>query len=308
MNQTNAIRGGLYGLLVGDAVGVPYEFKAPANIPEKDLIDIIPPVGYKRSHSGVPIGSWSDDGSQALCLLASLLEHQSVNMNDLMEKFANWYQYGYMAINGKTYDCGIQTANAIGKYLSGVPAEQSAKNDERSNGNGALMRTLPLVLWHQGTDDELIDNAFKQSHVTHAHIRSKLCCALYCLWARYILQGGNIQESYQRAVDFLYQKYQHNIIELTELNEDIQPFNFENVSGSGYVVDCLKTAYIALQEPTFKDVIQKSIQFGYDTDTTACVAGGIAGLYYGFDQIPQHWIEHLLGKDIVEELLSPLLT
>lgn len=152
----------------------------------------------------------------------------------------------------------------------------------------------------------MIADAFAQSHITHAHLRAKLCCALYCLWAKYVLHSDDIETSYQRAVDFLYKKYVNNAPYLNEFNQHIKPFDFSEVTGSGYVVDCLKTAYVALQEPTFKAVIQRAIQFGNDTDTTACVAGGIAGLYFGFDGIDQDWVQTLLGKEIVDEMLAQL--
>lgn len=307
MHKINAIRGGLYGLLIGDAAGVPYEFHAPSQIPAKHLIEMTPPDDFDRSHPSVAVGTWSDDGSQALCLLASLLENQAVDAEDLMQKFADWYIEGYLAINRKTFDCGVQTADAIRKYvLHQLPANSVANDDEYSNGNSSLMRVLPLVLWHNGSDDDLIADAFAQSHITHAHLRAKLCCALYCLWAKYVLHGDDIKTSYQRAVDFLYKKYANNAPYLNELNQHIKPFDFSEVTGSGYVVDCLKTAYVALQEPTFKAVIQRAIQFGNDTDTTACVAGGIAGLYFGFDGIDQDWVQTLLGKEIVDEMLAQL--
>lgn len=84
--------------------------------------------------------------------------------------------------------------------MIGTPLENVANNDELSNGNGALMRVLPLAIWHQGTDEQLIQDAYAQSHITHAHLRSKVCCALYCLWARAILNGLNIDEAWSAAV------------------------------------------------------------------------------------------------------------
>src|SRR5579864_6109709 len=79
--QFNAELGGLVGLLVGDAVGVPYEFHSPEQIPPRDQIEMTTPVGFRRSHAGVPVGTWSDDGSQTLCLLATS-GHQSVRAHE----------------------------------------------------------------------------------------------------------------------------------------------------------------------------------------------------------------------------------
>lgn len=312
-NLHNHMRGAIYGLLIGDAVGVPYEFNSPSNLPPIEKIDMIPPADFKRTYLDIPIGTWSDDGSQALCLLASLLHCQKLDQNDLMNRFANWYNVGYMAVDNQVFDVGIQTAQAIRNYLNKVPIKNCASDDEQANGNGSLMRTLPLAIWHclQNTsDDQLIADAYAQSHVTHAHLRSKICCALYCVWAKTILQGKTINDSYRMATDKLYAIFQtrEETGELAELDFFIRPKEIDNVSGSGYVVDCLKSAYVALQQPTYETVIKKAISLGNDTDTTACVAGGIAGLYFGFDNIPQAWRTQLREKETVEILLTDLLS
>lgn len=309
----NQIKGGIYGLLIGDAVGVPYEFNHPNLLPPIANIDMIPPADFKRTYSSIPIGTWSDDGSQALCLLASLLHCQKLDRNDLMNRFANWYNVGYMAVDNHTFDVGVQTAQAIRNYLQGKDLLKCASNDEYANGNGSLMRTLPLAIWHSlkdTSDEQLIADAYAQSHVTHAHLRSKICCGLYCLWAKYILQGQTINDGWQKAVDTLYAIFdtREDTGELNELDFFIRPNEIDNVSGSGYVVDCLKSAYVALQETSYENVIKKAISLGNDTDTTACVAGGIAGLYFGFDGIPQTWVQQLREKETIEPLIEQLLT
>lgn len=307
MNKEQRIKGGIYGLLIGDAVGVPYEFHSAENLPRYDFIDMIPPSNFDRTYPDIKVGTWSDDGAQALCLLASLLETHQLDLNDLMHRFSNWYQHGYMAVGGKVFDVGIQTANAIRLYLQGISVMHVASNDELANGNGALMRVLPLAIWHQGKDQDLVEAAYLQSHVTHAHLRSKVCCAIYCLWARYILQGQAINAAWERSIDYLRNLYQRNSDELEQLEFFIRPEDLGNCRGSGYVVDCLKSAYLALQEKDYQSTIQRAIAFGNDTDTTACVAGGIAGLYYGFNHIPKCWVNLLREKNIADDLIEKLV-
>lgn len=306
IDRKQRIRGGIYGLLVGDAVGVPYEFNPPENLPRSNEIDMTPPRDFLRTYTNVPIGTWSDDGAQALCLLASLLHHQKLDLTDLMNRFANWYKNGYMAVDGAVFDVGVQTATAIQAYLQGASVMDVASDDEHANGNGSLMRVLPLAIWHQGTDMELVEAAYMQSHVTHAHLRSKVCCAIYCLWARYVLQGQEINEAWEESIHFLRGLYQRNPQELEQLDFFIRPEDFGNCRGSGYVVDCLKSAYVALQEKDYRSTIKRAIEFGNDTDTTACVAGGIAGLYYGENEIPSDWMVKLREKEMVEELIQKL--
>src|SRR5262245_40702865 len=104
-----AVLGGLYGLLVGDAVGVPYEFSDPRELPALELIEAPPLDGFRRAHPGAPRGAWSDDGAQALCLLASLLYCGRLDIEDLGRRLVNWWDWGYMAVDGAVFDIGGQT-------------------------------------------------------------------------------------------------------------------------------------------------------------------------------------------------------
>jgi ADP-ribosylglycohydrolase len=173
--------GGLVGLLVGDAVGVGYEFRAPERIPSRDQIEMTTPVEFMRSHAGVPVGTWSDDGAQALCLLASLLERGKLSLTDFAGRLLKWLDHGYMAVGGDVFDVGIQTAEALRKLRDGVSPLESGGASEMDNGNGSLMRVLPLALCHTGTDEALVRDAHLQSMPTHAHPRSLIACAFYCL-------------------------------------------------------------------------------------------------------------------------------
>jgi len=308
MTKQDQLKGAIYGLLVGDAVGVSYEFLLAEQLPAYDQIEMLPPNNFAKTYPHIPVGTWSDDGAQALCLLDSLLYKNKMDTEDFMKRICNWYQCGYMAVDFQVFDVGVQTAEAIRNYLSGVPLLQVANNDVLANGNGSLMRVLPLAIWHQGSDIQLIEDAYAQSHVTHAHLRSKVCCALYCLWARSILNGLDIAAAWSDAVTKLRAYLKDKPDDLEQLEYYIRPDELEKGTGSGYVVDCLKSARYALQQTTYQDVIKTAIAFGRDTDTTACVAGGIAGLYFGFDSIPESWLAQLRAKDLVEPLLAKLLS
>ena len=300
--RPDLIHGGLYGLLVGDALGVPYEFQAAGSLPGFAEIEMQPPPGFARSHPRVPPGFWSDDGAQALCLLASLLYRGRLDLDDLGRRLLNWRNVGYLAAGGRVFDVGIQTSRALDALESGVPAAEAGPAGERDNGNGSLMRVLPLTLWHRGTDAELFRDAARQSLVTHGHPRAQLCCALYCLWARRTLEGH--AEAWSAAV--------HTVRELcdpalrAELEEHIRPESEPGGNGSGYVVDCLHSAREALQEKTFEAVVKRAVLFGNDTDTTAAVAGGIAGARFGLSSIPGRWLDSLADREVVESFARQL--
>jgi ADP-ribosyl-[dinitrogen reductase] hydrolase len=300
------IEGGLVGLLVGDALGVPYEFHFPQSIPPLAEIEFSPPRGFNRAHGGVPPGTWSDDGAQALVLLASLLEHGRLDVEHFGRGLVDWYESGYMAVDGDVFDVGIQTSQAIGALRAGAKAIEAGRTDEQANGNGSLMRVLPLALWHRGTDAELVADAHAQSLPTHGHPRSQVCCALYCLWARRTMEGA--EDAWQEAVSTLRSVYGRDSAEYAELEHSIRPDEEGQVHGSGYVVDCLRSARWAVGQGDYEQAVKAAVTLGHDTDTTACVAGGIAGLRDGVEAIPERWRQDLRGRELLTPLLDQLLT
>ena len=293
------------GLLVGDALGVPYEFHPPEQIPAFWLIEFEPPTGFNRAHKGVSVGTWSDDGAQALALLASLLQWGGLDLDDLGQKLVDWYQQGYMAVDSQVFDVGVQTGSALRRLMQGVPAAKAGANNENANGNGSLMRVLPLALWHRGSDTDLVDDAQRQSLVTHGHLRSQICCALYCLWARQTLRENT--NSWNDAVSTLRAIYGEDTAEREELEFHLRPDDEPSGTGSGYVVDCLRSARWAMQGNSYEEVVKRAIVLGHDTDTTACVAGGIAGIKYGLEGIPLRWQQELRGKELCQGLLELLV-
>jgi ADP-ribosylglycohydrolase len=303
--RADRLEGGLLGLLVGDALGVPYEFHGPRDLPPPAEIDMDPPRGFHRAHGGTPPGTWSDDGAQALALLASLLERERLDLPDFGARLVAWYDTGYLAVDGRVFDVGMQTRRAIARLRAGVPAEQAGPSGEYDNGNGSLMRVLPLALWHDGPDAMLVADAHRQSLVTHGHLRSQVCCALYCLWARRMLQED--PDPWAAAADALRRIYGRSSPEVAELDGVIRPDDPAPGQGSGYVVDCLRSARWAVAQGSYEVAVKAAIGLGHDTDTTACVAGGIAGLRDGVEAIPQRWRAGLRGQELLAPLRNGLL-
>ena len=275
------IEGGLLGLLVGDALGVPYEFQPPARIPaRRRRSSSSRPTGYPRAHAGVPPGTYSDDGAQALCLLASLLDRGRLDPDDLARRLLDWYETGYLAVDGQVFDVGIQTSQAFRALKAGTPALEAGPADERANGNGSLMRVLPLALWHKGTDAELVEDACTQSVVTHGHVRSQLCCALYCLWARRTLEGVGrpLARGRRRAPRWSWPTTPRGSTSWTPRSAPTTPPS--RPAGATSSTACSRPG--GRRPPgTFEQVVKAAVALGHDTDTTAAVAGGIAGLRDG---------------------------
>lgn len=306
VTRSERIAGGLWGLLVGDALGVPYEFANARRIPAPHRIEMDPPVDFMRSHDGVKPGTWSDDGSQALCLLASLLELGRVDQHDLMDRLCRWFRDGYLAVDHAMFDVGLQTRQTIGKHLAGRPLSECVSSGEWTNGNGSLMRTLPLALWHRGTDESLCHDAVAQSRTTHGHIRSGICCALYCLWIRRMLESA--PSPWERAMDAFEALFPVGAPERTEYDMHVHPREPDPRKGSGYVVDTLLSAVQCMDAGSYEAVVKAAISLGNDTDTTACVAGGAAGVRDGLRAIPPRWRAKLRGKEIASPLIDSFLT
>jgi len=297
------IEGAILGLLVGDALGVPYEFHAPEDIPRLSEIEMVPPEGFRRAHSTASVGAWSDDGAQALCLIESLLHTGSFDVDDFARRLMNWLRWGHLAVDGYVFDVGVQTSRALGAMADGVPVLEAAPTGESTNGNGALMRVLPLALLHEGSDAELVRDARLSSRPTHPHVRSQVVCALACLYGRSILEDRT-DDPWSDAVRRLRVALSGDPEAERELEEQVRPDEPPQGHGSGYVVDCLHSARLALRADTYESVVRTAIALGNDTDTTACVAGGFAGLRDGVDAIPARWLATLKSRELLDPLLE----
>jgi ADP-ribosyl-[dinitrogen reductase] hydrolase len=305
LSLRDRLSGGLVGLLVGDALGVPYEFLSPSAVPARSEIEFVPPPHSPHSAHSVPPGTWSDDGAQALCLLATLLECGSLDLQVFSRKLLQWLHKAEFTPDKHIFDCGIQTRAALSNLTRGVPPDRSGHSGEQDNGNGSLMRVLPLALWHTGSDELLYKDARRQSLVTHGHLRSQLCCAFYCLWARELLLGK------PDASDLACEKFRHlgRLDAATTVETDfiLDESHRSSACGSGYVLNSLWSVRIAMGESDYESVARAAVAFGNDTDTTACIAGGLAGIRDGIASVPERWRNSLRGRHVYEPLLQELL-
>jgi ADP-ribosylglycohydrolase len=301
---------GMLGLLVGDALGVPYEFHPPNTIPR--VVEMDPPDGYNRAHVGTPPGTYSDDGAQALCVLDSLFECDGVDVADIGRVLVAWYQRGLWAVDGHVFDVGIQTAGALNRIVSGTSPGLAGASDEKANGNGSLMRCLPVGLWYgDGGAEHVAIAAMAQSLPTHRHPWSLVSCALYATWAHTIRVEGLASEvAWETAVEITHRAVtrpwasqlhmpsqtdmQHALAYVLAYVDNTQP------NGSGFVLDTLTAARaIVGRASSYEDAVVAAIRLGHDTDTTAAVVGGVAGLYF---DIPKRWLTHMRGMDPVYKL------
>lgn len=311
-SMINKLKGGIFGLLVGDALGVPYEFHNPEQIPPFEQIDMIPPKNFRTSYPSVKYGTWSDDGAQALCLLDSLICKGIFDLKDFSDRVLAWYTKGLWAVDNYVFDAGIQTSLALSEYKHGTAPELCGNVRPDGKGNGALMRVLPLALWHDGTDEELVEDAHRQCLITHGHITNQVCCALYCLVARKLLSDENFDDALADSVHNLRSIYKNN--KYSEYAEDFEftlrpdePDIWQG-TGSGYVVDSIRSAFMIMKTASsYEETVKQAVALGHDTDTTACIVGGIAGIKFGYENIPQKWLGMLRDSDKAEKITEELI-
>lgn len=296
---------GIIGLLVGDAVGVPYEFLDRETIARHPAVDMI---GYGTHQQ--PAGTWSDDGALTVALLVSLIHHPELDTIDLGRRFIQWYRQGIWAARGEVFDIGIATRKAIA-HIEQDPTrpEQAGGNDEYSNGNGSLMRILPLIYKLVNKDAATrLDWITRVSSLTHRHPVSILGGLIYVEIGIQLLQSPpstTLKQCYQQACQHINVQYaDYPEIERYQrlLSGEIDQFPIEEISSSGYVVHTLEASiWVLLNTSNYREAILQAVNLGEDTDTTAAVAGGLAGIYYGYEQIPKEWL-HPLAR--LEEMVE----
>ena len=223
-----------------------------------------------------------------------------------MKEFIRW------AINGEytqtpgfePFDYGGTTIAAINNYLQGKNTNECGLSHELSNGNGSLMRILPLAF----LPDISYDTIEKVSGLTHNHPRSRIACSLYVEIARQIIKGGeNTFCDYVSKASTLIQKHYKNNKELSYFNRIFESDYSEGVTGRMHVVDTLESAiYCIKYGEDYKSSVLMAVNLGGDTDTIGAVCGGLAGLYYGYQDIPKEWINNIYNNEIVENLINKL--
>jgi ADP-ribosyl-[dinitrogen reductase] hydrolase len=301
------VLGAVLGQAVGDALGVPVEFKSRESLKANLVTDM---RGFGTHNQ--PPGTWSDDASLMLCLLESLAE--GLDLKALGKKFIAWREDGYWTPHGKVFDIGNATSDAIDQLIDGVPPLEAGGADEYSNGNGSLMRILPVAFIKDLTDEEAIRLAEQVSRLTHRHPRSQMACGLFVLMSRRLLEGVSPAEAHKSAIASGPNLYDRDPFsaELPHFNKFLSPTlaNLEesDIQSSGYVIHTLEAAtWCLLTTSSYSEAVLKAVNLGRDTDTTAVVVGGLAGLAYGNEAIPGEWLEALDKKKAIDELVEAFI-
>jgi ADP-ribosylglycohydrolase len=309
--KVNTIENTFLGLALADALGVPVEFKSRTYLSENPVASMLE---FGTHHQRA--GTWSDDSSLTFCLAHSL--RNGYDLKDIALKFIQWTYGDMWTPYGSVFDIGIQTRKSI-NTLELIFANEDYESlkylkneaDEYTNGNGSLMRILPLLFYIKDKSiKEQFEIVWEVSALTHGHIRSAISCLIYLKFAEYILDELSIEDAYFKTRKTIKTFFETENISKKEIkhferliNHDISKYEEQDIKSDGYVLHTLEASFwCLLKTNSYLDAVFKAINLGNDTDTTATVVGGVAGLVYGLDNVPEKWLNTLARKNDILKL------
>lgn len=315
----------LLGAAVGDAFGVTFEFLPSHTVAQYDLenmhgADVEPDV---PSYWGlrIPSGAWSDDTSMAVATMESIVENGGeINPTSLMKYFVSWWEDGAYCSIDYPFGIGQAVAKALGKFENGIPAEECGGTRVRDNGNGALMRIFPVVLYLRdelsGEPEQKVrayETICAATRITHAHPISQVSNLIYAEFLNSVLDGATIPDAYRQTVascssdlgGFIEENGWEDALHAHAriLATDFLAIDRSLLEPTGYVVHTFEIVlYALLHSSSYKEAVQTAVSFGGDTDTYAAIAGAVAGVAHGAESIPAEWLERLKRRDYLESL------
>ena len=300
----------LLGTAIGDALGLPVQFLDREVVAKNPVTTM---MGYGQFN--VPAGTWSDDSSLSLCLAESLCK--GYDLSDIANNFVKWMFEGFWTPFNKAFDIGKTTYFAVVNLRNGVSPYLAGMDRERDNGNGSLMRILPLVPYILNVEpEERYKIIGEVSSLTHRHPRSILACIALCEFAIQYINQQSCEKAYQTMQQTLLQLLKREIFieedvpfkRLIELSyNEFKAIELKDIRSTGYVIDTLEASlWCIFNTSNFKDAVLKAVNLGDDTDTVGAITGGLAAIIYGNDTIPSEWIGVLARKDDIIKLANRL--
>lgn len=276
------IRGVAVGAAVGDALGMPLEFR-----PRRPAAQMVREMQGAR----LPSGTFTDDTEMALALAESLLAHLPLDPDDLATRFLGWYRM-------EPSDVGVHTRAVLEQTDFGTGWEAASREAQRLNpdsaGNGSVMRCWPLALVYRDDLDGLLADSRLQSLVTHAHPECEAACAFVNAAIYGLLRGSKPEEAVAQAVEVLGEGLP---VGLRGAIEAAPKLDREQLPNSGWVRHTVESAvWGLLTTGSFEEAVVQVVNLGDDTDTAGAVVGALAGAAYGLDAIPERWREALRGE------------
>lgn len=299
--QLDIIKGVFYGQAIGDALGLGTEFLSKKEITEyypnglSDYSQIIQDKHRKRWE----IGDWTDDTDQYLCICNSILKSQKVDEISFANELHKWFKGVPMGIGLTVFKVVSMPQFTLFPHKAAELVWKISKQQNASN--GAIMRTSILGTYEFWDYNSVVINTEKISKVTHRDNRCIGSCVVVTLLIANILNESKYLDAKQ--LYHIGDKYDSRIKSFIELSHtpDIEQLNLDEPTAIGYTLKALSAGLWAyFNAKDFENGILRVINEGGDADTNACVAGSILGAKFGFNSIPEKFINGLIHKDILE--------
>ncbi|MFZ6005779.1 MAG: ADP-ribosylglycohydrolase family protein [Actinomycetota bacterium] len=293
--QDRAI-GALLGLAAGDAVGTTLEFKRPGSFtPITDMVGGGP--------FGLEPGAWTDDTSMALCLAESLLDTGEMDLADQLRRYLLWRDHGYLSSTDRCFDIGGTTTTQLSRFKrTGAPIDPDV--DEESAANGSLMRLAPVAIrWH--TDPaEAAERSAESSRSTHPASRPVDACRVLGAMTAALINGTSADEVFDTG--FWRWGALHPLVDGVAKGS-WQTKEPPQIRGTGYCVEALEAAVWAVAgADDYAGAVLRAANLGDDADTTAAIAGQLAGARWGASGIRSEWVDRLVLAPRISELARGL--
>jgi ADP-ribosyl-[dinitrogen reductase] hydrolase len=276
----NRARGCVVGAAIGDALGMPLEFRL-----RRPLIDMVVDMESGR----LPAGSFTDDTEMALALAESLLVYQPLDPADLADRFLAWYR-------ANPADIGTHTRAVLSHIDHGMPWDVAAATVQQQHpeaaGNGSVMRCWPAAVVEWNHMEDLVIDSWQQSRVTHMHRDCTTACTFINVMIANMLRGTLLDASFEVA------KASVRVTPaMWTALDNLPTLRRGDLSNSGWVLHTLESALWGLFNfNSFEETVIQVANLGNDADTAASVVGALAGARYGLESIPVRWLAALHGE------------
>lgn len=300
---------GIIGLAIGDAMGVPVEFISRQEIAKNPVITM-----REYGTHNQPVGTWSDDTSLTLALMDSIVEKGKIDYTDIMDRFFNWLMYNDYTATGEVFDVGNSTSRAIMNYGRGMNPLECGGVSEYENGNGSLMRILPVAFYLRKQPDFTVEYQMEIIHnisgLTHRHPISLIGCGIYINIAMTLLENKrSLFEAVEYGIKTAFNFYESKAWDDVNVYSRLKNLSYFlglkeiEIKSSGYIVHTLEAAlWCLLNTDSYTKCVLKAVNLGDDTDTVGAVVGGLAGIYYGSDKIPKEWLAAVAKRQYIERI------
>lgn len=297
------VKEGILGCAIGDALGTVTKNQSREYLIDHPVLKMTPSL-----KKGLPKGSWGDTTSLTLATMYAITK-KGMDYDYIAENCVSWFTSNKFCSVDEAFDIGKTTLKSLVRFTQRkCPAYECGEATYNDNGNSALKMMFPLAFYftaNKENKDIVFDTIQKVASITHKHEISICACYIYVHFLMYLLNGNNKYAAIKNLKHLDYsmfsnatQKYFSRL-----LIGNIQELNIDEIKSSHFVVDTLEaTLWCFLKSDNYRDCVVAATNIGGDTAVIGALAGGMASIYYGTNNIPKDWMDNIRKKDYIVEI------